>query len=132
MAKVTGIGGVFFDSPDRERLKQWYRDRLGIDSESWGKAYLWREHGSAERTGYTVWSVFDRASDHFKPGGKPFMVNYRVDDIEGMIAEMKAHGVEVVGEIEQHENGKFAWVLDPDGTKIELWEPVDPGEDPYL
>ncbi|ANM30100.1 hypothetical protein ABI59_11730 [Acidobacteria bacterium Mor1] len=132
MARVTGIGGVFFISPDRKKSMQWYRERMGIDSESWGKVYLWREHERPEKTGYTVWSVFPHGADKFEPGGKSFMVNYRVDDIDGMIADMKANGVEVVGETEQHENGKFAWVLDPDGNKIELWQPVDSDEDPYL
>jgi predicted enzyme related to lactoylglutathione lyase len=81
--------------------------------------------------GYTVWSPF-AADSTYLPSSQPFMINYRVDDLEALVVALRAEGVRVVGEIEQHENGKFAWIVDPDGTKIELWEPVPSAQDPYL
>lgn len=132
MAKVTGIGGVFFKCDDKDATLKWYRDKLGIEADQYGFPFLWRELGDASRRGYTVWSPFARDTKYFDPSGQPFMVNFRVEGIEALIDKLRAAGVEVVGDIEQHENGKFAWVVDPAGTKLELWEPVDPGADPYL
>jgi len=132
MARVTGIGGVFFKSADRASALAWYREHLGIDTQEFGAAFLWRELGAPKRRGYTVWGPFASDTEYFAPGSQPFMINFRVDDIDALVANLRAAGVQVVGEVEQHENGKFAWLIDPDGTKIELWEPVDPDSDPYL
>jgi len=133
MTRVTGIGGVFFKSSDPAAALAWYRTHLGIESDDWGGfAFQWTEKDQPGETGYTVWGAFPESTQYFKPSDQPFMVNFRVADMEGLIANLKAEGVQVVGEIEQHPNGKFAWILDPEGRKIELWEPVPSADDPYL
>jgi predicted enzyme related to lactoylglutathione lyase len=124
MAKVTGIGGVFFKSRgDNAALAAWYRDNLGLALEDFGGAILRWPDDTAEDRGLTVWHVAEKDSQWFSPGSAPFMLNYRVDDLDGMLAQLRAAGVEIVGGPESHENGKFAWILDPDGNKVELWEP---------
>jgi predicted enzyme related to lactoylglutathione lyase len=124
MAKVTGIGGVFFKSRgDNAALAAWYRDNLGLALEDFGGAILRWPDDTAEDRGLTVWHVAEKDSQWFSPGSAPFMINYRVDDLDGMLAQLRAAGVEIVGGPESHENGKFAWILDPDGNKVELWEP---------
>jgi predicted enzyme related to lactoylglutathione lyase len=124
MAKVTGIGGVFFKSRgDNAALAAWYRDNLGLALEDFGGAILRWPDDTAEDRGLTVWHVAEKDSQWFSPSSAPFMINYRVDDLDGMLAQLRAAGVEIVGGPESHENGKFAWILDPDGNKVELWEP---------
>jgi catechol 2,3-dioxygenase-like lactoylglutathione lyase family enzyme len=131
--RVTGIGGVFFESDDPARTLEWYRTHLGIEAGDFGGfAFQWREKDQPSETGYTVWSAFPDTSEYLSPGNQPFMINFRVADLTGLIAALREEGVEIVGEIEQHPNGKFAWVLDRDGRKVELWEPVPAAEDPYL
>ena len=93
---------------------------------------MWREDEQTEERGYTVWSPFDRDTDYFDPSTSEMMVNYRVDDVVGMVAALQAAGAQVVGEIKDEPNGKFAYVVDPDGRKLELWQPVPSAEDPYL
>jgi predicted enzyme related to lactoylglutathione lyase len=133
MKRVTGLGGVFFKTNDKAATVEWYRKHLGIDSASWGGfQFMWREKDAQERVGYTVWSPFKGDTEYFAPSEKPFMINYRVADLAGLIAALKSEGVQVLGEIKEEENGKFAWIMDPDGNKLELWEPVDPAKDPYL
>ncbi|HXV85225.1 MAG TPA: VOC family protein [Gemmatimonadales bacterium] len=130
---VTGIGGVFFTSRDPTALREWYRKHLGLNVAEWGGvAFLWSEKGNPGETGYTIWSPFPDTTTHFAPGTHPLMINYRVADLAGLVASLRAAGVQIVGEIEQHPNGAFAWVLDPDGRKVELWEPVPSRRDPYL
>ena len=124
MARVTGIGGVFFKSQsEAARLAAWYQTHLGIPLESFGGAILKWPEDKAEDGGMTVWHVADPESEWFGPSDSSFMINYRVDDLAGMIAQLRSDGVEVVGGPESHENGKFAWIMDPDGNKVELWEP---------
>ena len=124
MAKVTGIGGVFFKSRgNNAALAAWYRDNLGLALEDFGGAILRWPDDTAEDRGLTVWHVAEKDSEWFSPGSAPFMINYRVDDLDGMLAQLRAAGVEIVGGPESHENGRFAWILDPDGNKVELWEP---------
>ena len=133
MKRGTGIGGVFFRSDDPARTLEWYRTHLGIASRDFpGFAFQWSEKDQPSETGYTVWSVFPDSTDYFSPSEQSFMVNFRVADLESLIAALKEEGVEVVGEIQQHPNGKFAWILDPEGRKVELWEPVASDDDPYL
>ena len=133
MKKVTGLGGIFFKTPDSQATSAWYRDRLGLPIEAWGGSVLhWRHLDDAEERGYTVWSPFALDADKFDPSEQPFMVNYRVADLVALLAELREAGVEVVGELEEHENGKFAWIMDPDGRKLELWEQVPSAQDPYL
>lgn len=132
MKRVTGIGGVFFKSRDPKAMLAWYRRHLGIDEQGWGAAFRWREEADPEEIGYTVWSPFPEDTDYFAPGAAQCMVNFRVAELEGLLAALKEEGVEVVGGIREEENGKFAWILDPEGMKVELWEPVPSARDPYL
>ena len=125
MAKVTGIGGVFLKSrqEDSAVLAGWYQKHLGMSLESWGGAILkWPDDAAADG-GLTVWTVASRDSQWFSPSDSAFMINYRVDDLDALLAQLRSDGVDVVGGPEAHENGKFAWIMDPDGNKIELWEP---------
>lgn len=129
MAKVTGLGGVFLKTADIERLRSFFSDELGFPMEPWGGAFSWRERDDPERRGYTVIGLHSDQSDYFEPSPLPFMINLRVDDLDGMLAQLQARGHEVVKRFEPEPNGRFAHVMGPDGLKIELWEPVDP--DPY-
>lgn len=124
MAKVTGIGGVFFKSTgDSAALAAWYRKHLGMALEDWGGAILNWSEDKADDGGLTVWNVAAKDSEWFAPSGSAFMINYRVDNLTGLLEQLGADGVEVVAGPESHENGSFAWIMDPDGNKVELWEP---------
>ena len=125
MARVTGIGGIFFKGrSEAAALAAWYQAHLGIPLENWGGAILKWPDDEAKDGGMTVWHVADPGTEWFRPSDASFMINYRVDDLDGLLAQLRAGGVEVVGGPESHENGKFAWVMDPDGNKVELWEPM--------
>ncbi|MEO6223696.1 MAG: VOC family protein [Vicinamibacterales bacterium] len=125
MARVTGIGGVFFKSTkDNVALAAWYQKHLGLPLESWGGAVLKWPDDKAEDKGLTVWHVAEKETKWFTPSDSPLMINYRVDDLVALIAQLKEAGIEIVGGPESHENGKFAWIMDPDGNKVELWEPM--------
>jgi predicted enzyme related to lactoylglutathione lyase len=125
MAKITGIGGVFFKSTnDHTALAQWYAKHLGLTLEGFGGAILrWPDDTATDR-GLTVWSVAKKDSKWFSPSASSFMINYRVDNLGEMLDQLRAGGVEIIQGPESHENGKFAWIMDPDGNKIELWEPM--------
>ena len=124
MARVTGIGGVFFKSTaDHTRLAAWYRDNLGLPLEAWGGAILKWPDDKAEDRGLTVWHVAERETKWFAPSPASFMINYRVDDLDGLVAQLKDAGIELVAGPTDDFNGKFAWIMDPDGNKVELWEP---------
>ena len=123
MKRVTGIGGIFFKSENAEQLRDWYRRHLGIEADgSSGAVFEWRESADAEKLGQTVWSVFPGHTKYFEPSNASFMINYRVDDLYALVAALKAEGVEVE-KIDDSEYGKFAWIMDPDGNRIELWQP---------
>ena len=124
MAKVTGIGGVFIkSSKDKDVLNAWYRDNLGINFQDWGGAILeWAEDKQVDG-GQTVWTTADPDSKWFAPSESSFMINYRVDDLDGLLTRFKENGVEIVKGPDDDFNGRFAWVMDPDGNKVELWEP---------
>jgi predicted enzyme related to lactoylglutathione lyase len=126
MARVTGIGGVFFKSKsgDSKALAAWYQQHLGMQPEEFGGVILRWPDDKAEDKGLTVWHVAASGSQWFSPSDSSFMINYRVDDLGELLAQLRAGGVEVVGGPESHENGKFAWIMDPDGNKVELWEPM--------
>ena len=125
MAKVTGIGGVFLKCKgDSKALAAWYEKHLGIPLESWGGAVLKWPDDKASDGGLTVWNLADRDSTWFAPSESAFMINYRVDDLDALLAQLQAAGIEVIDGPQSHENGKFAWVMDPDGNKVELWEPM--------
>ena len=125
MAKVTGIGGVFFKSRgDHKALASWYQRHLGLTLSEWGGAVLRWPDDKAEDKGATVWHVAEKNSQWFSPSESSFMINYRVDDLDALIRQLKEGGVQILKGPESHENGKFAWIMDPDGNKLELWEPM--------
>lgn len=125
MARVTGIGGVFLLSRgEGKALASWYEKHLGMRLEDFGAAILQWAEDTAEDKGLTVWSVADRDSDWFSPSKSKFMINYRVDDMAAMLEQLTAAGIEIQQGPEYHENGVFAWVIDPEGNKVELWEPM--------
>jgi len=123
MKRVTGLGGIFFKSNDPQKTREWYRDHLGIESETWGAQFNWRHFDDPDKTGYSVWSPFKKDTNYFDPADKPYMINYRVDDLVELLKVLKAEGIEQIGEMSDDEFGKFAWIMDPDGNKLELWEP---------
>jgi predicted enzyme related to lactoylglutathione lyase len=125
MKRVTGIGGIFFKAKDPEKLKAWYRTHLGIESESWGAVFHWRDDPrSADAS--TAWSVFTEETKYFEPSKKPFMINFRVEDLDWLLTQLRAESVEVNAKSEESEFGKFSWVMDPEGNRVELWEPPKP------
>jgi predicted enzyme related to lactoylglutathione lyase len=125
MKRVTGIGGIFFQAQDPAALGAWYQRHLGIDVQPWGgAAFDWTDAAGNPTAGTTAWSVFPADSDQFAPSRAPFMINYRVDDLGELLASLKAAGIDVLKGPESDDNGSFAWILDPDGNKVELWEPV--------
>ena len=125
MARITGIGGVFLKCKgDSAALAAWYQQPLGLPLEPWGGAILKWPDDKASDKGLTVWNLADKDSQWFSPSDSSFMINYRVDDLDEMLAQLQAAGVAIVAGPESHENGKFAWIMDPDGNKVELWEPM--------
>ncbi len=125
MKRVTGIGGVFFRASDP--LRVWYQLHLGIDVQEWGgAAFTWTDADGRPAAGTTIWSVAG-GGDYFEPGTATFMVNYRVADLFGLLGALRSEGCNVLGKVDESEYGKFGWVIDPEGNKIELWEPP-PGQ----
>jgi predicted enzyme related to lactoylglutathione lyase len=124
MARITGIGGVFFKSKgDPKALATWYQQHLGLKLEAFGGAVLRWPEDTASDKGLTVWHVAKPESQWFAPSDSPFMINYRVDNLARMLEQLRSAGVAIVKGPETHENGQFAWIMDPDGNKLELWEP---------
>ena len=125
MARITGIGGVFLKCRgDHVALAAWYQQHLGLQLEPWGGAILKWPEDKADDGGLTVWNLAGKDSTWFSPSESSFMINYRVDDLDALLAQLQAAGVAVVGGPESHENGKFAWIMDTDGNKVELWQPM--------
>jgi predicted enzyme related to lactoylglutathione lyase len=123
MEKVTGIGGIFFKSKDPKKMREWYNTHLGLDAKDYGATFDWREAADPTKEGSTTWSPFAETTKYFEPSAKDFMINYRVADIEALVAELKKEGVTIVDEIEASDYGKFVHIIDLEGNKIELWEP---------
>ncbi|MFC4870738.1 VOC family protein [Negadavirga shengliensis] len=123
--KVTGIGGIFFFSDNPKETKEWYGKNLGLEIDDYGSAFEFRNANRPEEINYLRWSPFEKDSPYFAPSKKDFMINYRVQNIEGLVKKLKENGVTVVDGIEAYDYGKFVHILDPEGNKIELWEPVD-------
>jgi predicted enzyme related to lactoylglutathione lyase len=122
--RVTGIGGIFFKAKDAPALQAWYKRHLGIDVQTWGgAAFDWTDADGKPTGGTTAWSIVPEASKQFAPSNAPFMVNYRVAALAGLVAALKSEGCNVLDKIDESEYGKFAWVIDPEGNKVELWEP---------
>ena len=122
MEKVTAIGGIFFKVRDPDRICAWYREQLGICTEDGHADFLWRENDKPDDVGRTVWSPFPADTDYFGPAQPAFMVNYRVNNLDRMLAQLRGNGV-TVEKIEDYDYGRFAWITDPEGNRIELWEP---------
>ena len=118
--RVTGIGGIFFKSKDPKVLGKWYADHLGLDGEM--TIFPWRYHDDPEHKGSTVWSAFAEDTDYFGTGDSQFMINYRVEDLDAVLAALRSEGVEIIGDIADSEYGRFAWIRDPEGRRIELWQ----------
>jgi predicted enzyme related to lactoylglutathione lyase len=123
--RVTGVGGVFFKSANPTALKEWYREHLHIESGDHGALFKWRQDEDPDKPGYTAWSIFPDDTAYFNPAKRDFMFNYIVESLEELLEVLKEEGVQVVGEIEEYPYGKFGWIMDPDGNKIELWEPME-------
>ena len=121
ITRVTGIGGVFFKSENPKQMNEWYKTHLGIPVGDYGWSFAWKDKDGND--GMTQWSTFDAETKYFNPSEKSFMMNYRVDNLEALLALLKEEGVTIVGEMETYDYGKFGWILDPEGNKIELWEP---------
>ena len=122
MAKVTGIGGIFFKT-DTDAARAWFDDALGLKIQPWGTVFRWRDHENPEVEGGTALSLFPRDTDHFGANSRDFMLNLRVDDLDGMLASLREKGVEILKVLEPSDYGKFAQIRGPDGVTIELWEP---------
>lgn len=122
MKRVTGIGGVFFKCKDPNALKEWYKTHLGLDTDQWGTNFEWRQSDETTKKGFTQWSPASSESKHFEG---PVMINYRVENLEWLVEQLKLEGVTILNEITSFEYGKFAHILDNEGNKIELWEPND-------
>lgn len=125
MKRVTGLGGIFIKYDNPENVREWYKQHLGIQTDSYGSSFEWRKTDKPEEKGYSVWSTFKKDTTYFHPSTKDFMLNFRVNDIEALLKVLKDEGVTVLDEIETFEYGKFAHILDPEGNKIELWEAND-------
>lgn len=125
MKKVTGIGGIFFKCKDPNLMKKWYSKNLGLNTDKYGTTFEWRQSDQPKKKGFLQWSPFPEKTDYFEPSPKEFMINYRVENLEQLLKELKAAGVTVLDEVEKYEYGKFVHILDPEGNKIELWEPND-------
>ncbi len=125
MKRVTGIGGVFFKCKDPDTVKSWYKKHLGLETDQYGTSFEWRKADNPDEKGYTAWSPMKEDTEYFKPSKSPLMINYRVDNLEELVRVLREEGVQVVDEIETFEYGKFVHIMDPEGNKIELWEPID-------
>jgi len=125
MKKVTGIGGIFFKCKDPAKMKEWYNKNLGMQTDEYGTSFEWREGDNPNKKGYTQWSPFEQDTKYIEPSTKDFMINYRVENIEALVEELIKDGVNVVDKIETYDYGKFVHIMDIEGNKIELWEPVD-------
>ena len=123
--KVTGIGGIFFVSTNPQEIREWYGTNLGLAIDDYGSPFEFRNANRPEEINYLRWSPFEVGTDYFKPSEKEFMINYRVQNIEGLLFKLKENGVTIVDDIEEFEYGKFVHIMDPEGNKIELWEPID-------
>ena len=124
MKKVTGIGGIFFKCKDPEKMKEWYNNHLGIDAGKYGATFEWRQAEDPTKKGTTAWNPFSEKTKYFDPSTREFMINYRVENLEALVEELKKEGVTITDAIESVDYGKFVHIMDPEGNKIELWEPM--------
>ncbi|OQB61695.1 MAG: Glyoxalase-like domain protein [Bacteroidetes bacterium ADurb.Bin141] len=125
MKKVTGIGGIFFKCKDPKKITEWYQKHLGLETNPYGATFEWYEDAEGKKKAQTQWSPFSETTKYFEPSTSEFMINYRVENLEALVEELKKANVEFVDAIETYDYGKFVHILDAEGNKIELWEPVD-------
>ena len=126
MKRVTGIGGIFFHAKDPVALRAWYQEHLGIDVQEWGgTAFTWADGAGNPTKGTTVWSIGASSGDLFAPSTSTFMINYRVEDLAGLLHALRKEGCDVLEKTDDSEFGKFGWVMDPEGNKVELWQPPE-------
>ena len=125
--RVTAVGGIFFKCSDPAAIKEWYKNHLGLPVDPYGATFEWRHADEPEKKGQTIWSPFKKETDYFAPSSKDYMFNYRVENLEWLLGELKKEGIEQIGEMQVYDYGKFAHIMDPEGNKIELWE--DTGTD---
>jgi predicted enzyme related to lactoylglutathione lyase len=126
MKRVTGIGGIFFNATDPVALRAWYKTHLGIDVQEWGgAAFRWADEAGKPVAGTTIWSIGATGGDPFAPSKSPFMINYRVADLHGVLQALRSEGCNVLEKTDDSEYGKFGWVMDPEGNKVELWQPPE-------
>ncbi|WP_288243868.1 VOC family protein [uncultured Chryseobacterium sp.] len=123
MKKVTGIGGIFLKCKDPKAVNEWYKTHLGFDTTPYGTSFEWLEKDSGKE-GITQWNPFPEDSDYFQPSEKDFMINYRVDNLDALVQELKGQGVTILDEVAVYSYGKFVHIIDPEGNKIQLWEPI--------
>jgi catechol 2,3-dioxygenase-like lactoylglutathione lyase family enzyme len=121
--RILGIGGVFFKSANRDQMREWYSKHLGLADKGEGVMLPWREHDDPKKEHVTVWTVFPTSTDYFDPSHAPFMVNYIVDDLDALLDRLKQEGVKIDAKRMNESYGRFAWIYDLDGNKIELWQP---------
>ena len=125
MKKVTGIDGVFYKVKDQEAHKSWYKKHLGIESDQYGGKFVWRDDKDPSIRCITAWSPFPQNTRYFDPSKQDFMINYRVENLEALLQDLTKEGIKLAGEMEKTEYGNFAWIIDLEGYKVELWEPID-------
>ena len=125
MKKVTGIGGIFFKCKDPDKMREWYKTNLGLATNPYGAVFEWHQGADSTKKGFTQWSPFKETTKYFAPSTKEFMINYRVENLEALVAELTKNGVTILDTIETYDYGKFVHILDAEGNKIELWEPND-------
>jgi len=125
MKKVTGIGGIFFKCKDPNKMREWYKTHLGLDANQYGANFEWRQAADPTKKGSTQWSPFAETTKYFEPSTKDFMINYRVENLEALVEQLKNEGVTIVDKIEDSDYGKFVHIIDAEGNKVELWEPKD-------
>ncbi|MBO0950743.1 VOC family protein [Fibrella forsythiae] len=123
MKRVTGIGGIFFKADQPDQLRDWYGEHLGFNTDQYGASFEWRRADAPDQKSVTQWSAFPADSPYFAPSEKTFMLNFQVENLVELLDLLRQEGVTVLGEIEEHDYGKFGWIMDPEGNKIELWEP---------
>lgn len=125
LKRVTGIGGIFFKCKDPKQMREWYQTHLGIQTNQYGAVFEWRQGADSSQKGFTQWSPFKESTKYFAPSTKDFMINYRVDNLEALVAQLKKENVTITDSIESFDYGKFVHILDMEQNKIELWQPND-------
>ncbi len=125
MKRVTGIGGIFFKCKDPKKMREWYKTHLSINTNQYGAVFEWRQANDSSKKGFSQWSPFNEKTKYFEPSTKEFMINYRVEDLGALVAELKKEGVTITDTMETYDYGKFIHIMDIEGNKIELWEPND-------